>query len=215
MVDWTGRAVRRTAGESAVNTCSQGLRRVLVIIASMAASILGACAGRDGAWRADVTGEPPAVSEAGEVFYQPNRVDYTSRKIRITFEIIGQDSAITAVSSWLGDVLFSVYGIDEGSVFGIRDETGRFVELHWDNGDPGWPIGWSTLHPIHTVPITRIGRTSDGRTVARASVDYEGKLAAGQSYTFEWRPQALHGMRRTSLWPTGPIALVTDPIVKE
>lgn len=194
---------------------SRGLRQMLVVVASTAASILGACAGPDGVWRADITGEPPAASEAGEVFYQPRRVDYTRHKIRITFEIIGQDTAITAVSSSLGSMLFNVYGIGEDSVFWIRDDKGRFVELCWDNGDPGWSFGWHTWDPIHTVPIARIGRTSDGRTVARASVDYEGKLAAGQSYTFEWRPQALHGMRRTSLWPTGPIALVTDPIVKE
>lgn len=195
-----------------MNASSRGLRGVLVIIASIAASLLGACAGPDGTWRAEVTGEPPAASESGEVFYQPHRVDYTSRKIRITFEIIGQDSAITAVSSLLGDVLFSVYGIDQGSVFRIRDEKGRLVELYWDNGDPGWSIGWHSVNPIKTVSVTRVGRTRDGRTVAKASVDYEGKLTAGRSYSFEWHPPALHNLLRTSLWPTGPIKLAPEPM---
>ena len=183
-----------------MNTSSQSLRRVLVIIASMAASILGACAG---AWRLDVPVEVAWAEPTPEVVLWPWRIEHSNGQVRVTFWLIGQREVIGPRREILGSQLAFV---GDAPVFRITDVDHEAVDLVWDNGGSWTPLP-HTYDSTLALVTKFVGRTPDGRAILRATVKYHGRLWSGREYFFEWHPEAFR-WKVPDVRPIGPGKLV-------
>lgn len=183
-----------------MNASLPGPRRMLVIIASMAMSILGACAG---AWRLDVPVEAAWAETTAEVVLWPWRVEHSNGQVRVTFWLVGQREVIGPRRGILGSQLAL---LDGAPVFRITDADHDAVDLVWDNGDSWSPLPYN-YDPTPALATEFVGRTPDGRAILRATVEYHGRLWPGREYFFEWHPEAFR-WKIPDVRPIGPRKLV-------
>lgn len=167
-----------------MDACPRGLWGVLVIIASIAASLLGACAG---SWQLETPIEEAWAEPSDDVVLWPWRVEHSNGRVSITFFLIGQREVIGPRRESLGYQL--AFGGLERPVFRISDLDHREVELDWDNGDSWSPFPYF-YDPTSTLGTEFLGRTPNGKPILRATVQYHGRLWSGREYLFEWDPGA-------------------------